>query len=415
MSSLAILPSLKRTLTDLEGDELYQVPSYSASHLPLPSVATTATEQQPQLIQQNLFNHDNGSVTSVDDLTYPVNHEMNPFNAYANPDVTIPIRPLTRRITTIDNDGDGGNFINSDSSNVNNAGAKQKPSTKDEYLLCNPNIEPSLVSNYPDDYDPLFVPNNLMSSSSIVPGFEHDYLYCQDFDDELIEEDLSDDDDDINQDYLLDDDMLDNHYDILQQQTNNNQFMVLDYLNDNNTNLNGGYIDNFGVKIDSNNQDSYSDNSQEIASISPLLPSDNLPLTPQSDDMQIDDEDFNPQTEVQEKPQVQTTHTKHNNHNLADHFCTLVNPSTGQACNKQFSRPYDLIRHQETIHAPKKKIFRCVICEGRLNGGPGNGKSKTFSRGDALSRHIKVKHGLLGKEAINLINEAKENVEYITQ
>ncbi|KAM9923178.1 hypothetical protein OXX80_011641, partial [Metschnikowia pulcherrima] len=96
-----------------------------------------------------------------------------------------------------------------------------------------------------------------------------------------------------------------------------------------------------------------------------------------------------------------------------EHQCELVNPSNGKPCNRKFSRPYDLIRHQETIHASEKKIYRCVICEGRANGGPGNGKSKTFSRNDALSRHIKVKHGLAGQEALDLINAAKENVEYV--
>ncbi|OBA21925.1 hypothetical protein METBIDRAFT_77466 [Metschnikowia bicuspidata var. bicuspidata NRRL YB-4993] len=96
-----------------------------------------------------------------------------------------------------------------------------------------------------------------------------------------------------------------------------------------------------------------------------------------------------------------------------EHQCDLVNPSSGKVCNRKFSRPYDLIRHQETIHASEKKIYRCVICEGRANGGPGNGKQKTFSRNDALSRHIKVKHGLAGQEALDLINEAKENVEYV--
>lgn len=95
-----------------------------------------------------------------------------------------------------------------------------------------------------------------------------------------------------------------------------------------------------------------------------------------------------------------------------DHRCELVNPNTGKVCNKQFSRPYDLIRHQNTIHASMKKIYRCVICEGRYKGGLGNGKQKTFSRNDALSRHIKIKHGIVGDEALELINEAKENVEY---
>ncbi|KAF8002911.1 hypothetical protein HF325_002156 [Metschnikowia pulcherrima] len=96
-----------------------------------------------------------------------------------------------------------------------------------------------------------------------------------------------------------------------------------------------------------------------------------------------------------------------------EHQCELVNPLNGKPCNRKFSRPYDLIRHQETIHASEKKIYRCVICEGRANGGPGNGKLKTFSRNDALSRHIKVKHGLAGQEALDLINAAKENVEYV--
>ena len=112
-----------------------------------------------------------------------------------------------------------------------------------------------------------------------------------------------------------------------------------------------------------------------------------------------------------------TTKSKKHSHGISgaeitlnnpNHQCNLINPSTGEPCNKQFSRPYDLIRHQDTIHASMKKIFRCVICEGRLNGGPGNGKEKTFSRGDALSRHIKIKHGLVGQDALDLINEAKE-------
>lgn len=87
--------------------------------------------------------------------------------------------------------------------------------------------------------------------------------------------------------------------------------------------------------------------------------------------------------------------------------------STCQICLKQFSRPYDLVRHENTVHATKKKIFRCVICEDRLHGGPGNGKSKTFSRADALTRHVKMKHGLEGNNATNLVNDAKENVEYV--
>lgn len=127
------------------------------------------------------------------------------------------------------------------------------------------------------------------------------------------------------------------------------------------------------------------------------------------------DEDDNDNMSIDKSYQdVENSNLNHDKVKL-DHLCQLLNPSTGKPCNKQFSRPYDLIRHQETIHANKKKIFRCVLCEGRYNGGKGNGKSKTFSRNDALSRHIKVKHGLVGDDALKLINDAKENVEYIEQ
>ncbi|KAK9480747.1 hypothetical protein V1514DRAFT_340471 [Lipomyces japonicus] len=65
------------------------------------------------------------------------------------------------------------------------------------------------------------------------------------------------------------------------------------------------------------------------------------------------------------------------------HRCTWINPSTGKPCNKVFSRPYDLIRHQETIHAANRKMFKCELC---------GDDTKTFSRQDALARHIRVKH-----------------------
>lgn len=62
--------------------------------------------------------------------------------------------------------------------------------------------------------------------------------------------------------------------------------------------------------------------------------------------------------------------------------CDMVLPN-GESCNKAFTRPYDLARHQETIHAQVRKMFTCPEC---------GDKSKTFSRMDALSRHIRIKH-----------------------
>ena len=64
------------------------------------------------------------------------------------------------------------------------------------------------------------------------------------------------------------------------------------------------------------------------------------------------------------------------------HKCERTNPSTGKPCNTNFSRSYDLTRHEETIHANRKQKVRCQLCT----------ETKTFSRNDALTRHMRVVH-----------------------
>lgn len=105
--------------------------------------------------------------------------------------------------------------------------------------------------------------------------------------------------------------------------------------------------------------------------------------------------------------------------------CMLINPATNQPCGKNFTRPYDLIRHQETIHASKKRIFKCVICENdykeavqkAAEAEPGKERTvlvpKTFSRKDALSRHIRVKHELAGQVANDAMKYAVEHLELV--
>jgi hypothetical protein len=66
------------------------------------------------------------------------------------------------------------------------------------------------------------------------------------------------------------------------------------------------------------------------------------------------------------------------------HKCTRINPTTNKPCNTIFSRPYDLTRHEDTIHNTARQKVRCEICNDE----------KTFSRQDALTRHKKVKHGI---------------------
>jgi hypothetical protein len=64
------------------------------------------------------------------------------------------------------------------------------------------------------------------------------------------------------------------------------------------------------------------------------------------------------------------------------HRCDRINPSTGKPCNTVFSRPYDLTRHEDTIHNEKRQKLRCDHCD----------EEKTFSRADALTRHYRVVH-----------------------
>lgn len=70
------------------------------------------------------------------------------------------------------------------------------------------------------------------------------------------------------------------------------------------------------------------------------------------------------------------------NSQAGPHKCERINPSTGKPCNTIFSRPYDLTRHEDTIHNARKQKVRCHLCT----------EEKTFSRNDALTRHMRVVH-----------------------
>ena len=70
------------------------------------------------------------------------------------------------------------------------------------------------------------------------------------------------------------------------------------------------------------------------------------------------------------------------NSQAGPHKCDRLNPQTGKPCNSIFSRPYDLTRHEDTIHNNRKMKVRCHLCT----------EEKTFSRNDALTRHMRVVH-----------------------
>ena len=70
------------------------------------------------------------------------------------------------------------------------------------------------------------------------------------------------------------------------------------------------------------------------------------------------------------------------NSQAGPHKCERINPTTGKPCSTVFSRPYDLTRHEDTIHNGRKQKVRCALCV----------EEKTFSRNDALTRHMRVVH-----------------------
>ncbi|KAL8809546.1 MAG: hypothetical protein Q9200_003318 [Gallowayella weberi] len=70
------------------------------------------------------------------------------------------------------------------------------------------------------------------------------------------------------------------------------------------------------------------------------------------------------------------------NQQAGPHKCERINPSTGKPCMTIFSRSYDLTRHEDTIHSSRKAKVRCHLCT----------EEKTFSRNDALTRHMRVVH-----------------------
>jgi len=70
------------------------------------------------------------------------------------------------------------------------------------------------------------------------------------------------------------------------------------------------------------------------------------------------------------------------NSQAGPHRCDRINPTTGKPCNTIFSRPYDLTRHEDTIHNARKQKVRCALCV----------EEKAFSRNDALTRHMRVVH-----------------------
>ncbi|KAI5960333.1 RPN4 [Candida pseudojiufengensis] len=405
-------------------------------------------QQQPQYSEYLEAQDTNPFINYSNSNTYIKPTQNYPFQQQENSPPPLPqaFPPRRRkRITTIDS--------------LEPTTSNKKKTIDEDYLLYNPDISPGHVITENEMDSCFYVPPNEFQNeflnnepqnfeNDIIPGYEDDYLYLDDAN-EQIEEDLSDDEDENEENYFQVDEEFDDYIMNNTSHYNNNQtfdeFKNIS-LEDNNQNINQGLPhalqELHDEAVAANNHAIVSEVSpQSIISTPPPMDSPPEIKQEESEDDSImidnDDQDYQ-QSETSDQPQPpeisEHYRIQEQNPNLSptkrqhtrsaqgtgaeitatnpDHRCSLISPTTGLICNKQFSRPYDLIRHQNTIHASMKKIFRCVICEGRYKGGKGNGKEKTFSRGDALSRHIKIKHELVGEEALELINDAKRNVEY---
>lgn len=94
------------------------------------------------------------------------------------------------------------------------------------------------------------------------------------------------------------------------------------------------------------------------------------------------------------------------------HECQLPSAEEpGKLCLRRFSRKYELIRHQDTVHLKKKKLFKCFVC---VKQDPVMGP-RIFTRHDTLAKHIRVNHHISGKEAKAEVAYSKKHAEIVDE
>lgn len=106
---------------------------------------------------------------------------------------------------------------------------------------------------------------------------------------------------------------------------------------------------------------------------------------PEEEDDGEDDRDIQDDYDGSRSPEHHGDGNKMKHKVGGPHRCDWIIPTTGQVCGTIFSRPYDLVRHQDTIHRAKKLEFKCELCIAA-------GTNKVFSRNDALVRHMRHVH-----------------------
>ncbi|KAF8846741.1 hypothetical protein BDZ45DRAFT_682355 [Acephala macrosclerotiorum] len=68
---------------------------------------------------------------------------------------------------------------------------------------------------------------------------------------------------------------------------------------------------------------------------------------------------------------------------------TALHACNFPACNKRFKRPYDLVRHQNSVHMNANHLCPIAGCPKARNGAG-------YRRSDKVTEHLWKKHGDLG-------------------
>lgn len=117
---------------------------------------------------------------------------------------------------------------------------------------------------------------------------------------------------------------------------------------------------------------------------------------------------------IVKKPDVRDAQYARNSNYDPDvvHECHLPSADEpGELCLRRFSRKYELIRHQETVHSKRKKLFKCYVC---VKQDPSIGP-RIFTRHDTLAKHIRVNHRISGKEAKAEVAYSKKHAEIVDE
>lgn len=116
---------------------------------------------------------------------------------------------------------------------------------------------------------------------------------------------------------------------------------------------------------------------------------------------------------VIKKPELKSASARSSNYDPdVIHECQLPSAEEpGKLCLRRFSRKYELIRHQDTVHLKKKKLFKCFVC---VKQDPVMGP-RIFTRHDTLAKHIRVNHRISGKEAKAEVAYSKKHAEIVDE